>query len=75
MKKVFSLFSLALVSAVFAAPAEDAQVILGDPAGRPGLQGAEGIFNKGEETVHQWSENGKQFIKQHGLTCKWVWLA
>jgi cathepsin A (carboxypeptidase C) len=79
MKKVFSLFSLALIPAIFAAPADDAQVILGetDPVQRPGLNhlhGVEGIINKGKEIAHQWAEDGKQFIKQHGLTCKSVFL-
>ncbi|OAX40538.1 hypothetical protein K503DRAFT_601654 [Rhizopogon vinicolor AM-OR11-026] len=77
MKKVFSLISLALIPAIFAAPAEEAQVILGetDPIQRSGLhhlQGVEGIINKGNEIAHQWVEDGKQFIKQHGLTYEMV---
>lgn len=72
MKKVFSLFSLALIPAIFAAPAEEAQLILGDtnPIQRPHFHGVEGILNKGKEVAHQWVEDGKQFISQHGLTCK-----
>jgi len=72
MKKVFSLFSLALIPAIFAAPAEEAQLILGEtkPIQRPHFQGVEDIINKGKEVTHQWVEDGKQFIKQHGLTCK-----
>ncbi|OAX40545.1 alpha/beta-hydrolase [Rhizopogon vinicolor AM-OR11-026] len=63
--------------AIFAAPAEEAQVILGEtvPIQRPGLhhlQGVEGIINKGNEIVHQWVEDGKQFIKQHGPTHEMV---
>jgi len=75
--KVFSLLPLALVPAIFAAPGDEAQVILGgtDPL-QSGLfhlpQGVEGIIDKGKEKVVQWIENGKHFIKQHGLTCKSV---
>jgi hypothetical protein len=49
MKKVLSLFSLALIPTIFAAPAEDVQVILGDihPVERPAFQGLEGIIDQG----------------------------
>jgi hypothetical protein len=78
MKKVLSLLPLAFaIPAILAAPAEDAQVVLGG-AGHaqsslfPLPDAVEGIINKGEERVHQWYEDGKQFIKQHGITCKSV---
>ncbi|KAG2356823.1 Alpha/Beta hydrolase protein [Suillus spraguei] len=32
----------------------------------------EGIIDKGEDKVHQWIEDGKQFIKTHGLTYELV---
>lgn len=78
MKKVLSLLPLALaIPAILAAPAEDAQVVLG---GTDHIQGGvfhmpntvEGIIDKGEERAHQWFEDGKQFIKQHGLTYELV---
>lgn len=78
MKKVLSLLPLAFaIPAILAAPAENAQVVLGGAGhAQSGLlplpDAVEGIINKGEERVHQWYEDGKQFIKQHGLTCKSV---
>jgi cathepsin A (carboxypeptidase C) len=78
MKKVLSLLPLAFaIPAILAAPAEDAQVVLGGAGhAQSGLlplpHAVEGIINKGGESVHQWYEDGKQFIKQHGLTCKSV---
>ncbi|KAG2138521.1 Alpha/Beta hydrolase protein [Suillus clintonianus] len=75
MKKVLSLLPLALViPAIVAAPAEDTQVVLGGTnhvqSGFFPTQDAvlEGIIDKGKEQVHQWFEDGKQYIKQHGLT-------
>lgn len=78
MKKVLSLLPLVLIiPAILAAPAEDAQVVLGgtshvqnSPFHLP--DAVEGIINKGEDKVHQWIENGKQFIKQNGLTYELV---
>lgn len=69
MKKVLSLLPLALViPAILAAPAEDTQVVLG---GTSHVQS--GLFPLPDaESVHQWFENGKEFIKQHGLTYELV---
>lgn len=65
--KVLSLLPLALVApAILAAPAENTQVVLG---GTSPVQN--GLFHLPDtERVHEWYEDGKQFIKQHGLTCK-----
>ncbi|KAG1865579.1 Alpha/Beta hydrolase protein [Suillus tomentosus] len=69
MKKVFSFLSLALFApAILAAPAENTQVILG---GTSPVQN--GLFHLPDtERVHEWYEDGKQFIKQHGLTYELV---
>jgi hypothetical protein len=74
MKKILSLLPLALViPAILAAPAENTQIVLG---GTSHVQS--GLFPLPDaERVHKWFENGKQFIKQHGLTCKsacLIWL-
>ncbi|KAG0698708.1 Alpha/Beta hydrolase protein [Suillus ampliporus] len=78
MKKVFSLLPLAFLPAILAAPADEAQVILG---GNDHFQSdlfhlpqgtVEGIIDEGKEKVHQWFEDGKQFIEQHGLTYELV---
>ncbi|OAX40539.1 alpha/beta-hydrolase [Rhizopogon vinicolor AM-OR11-026] len=75
--KVFSLFSLALIPTIFAAPADEAQIFFGetDTIRRSGLHHlpvVEGIINNGNEISHQWVEDEKQFIKQHGLTYEMV---
>ncbi|KAG1731604.1 Alpha/Beta hydrolase protein [Suillus paluster] len=77
MKKVFSLLSLALLPAVLAAPADEAQVVLGgnvhfQSGVFPVQDAVEGIIDKGKEKVHQWFEDRKQFIEQHGLTYELV---
>ncbi|KAG1730348.1 Alpha/Beta hydrolase protein [Suillus lakei] len=72
MKKVLSLLPLALaIPAILAAPAEDAQVVLGWRLPHAGHLWKASV-DKGEERVHQWFEDGKQFIKQHGLTYELV---
>ncbi|KAG2355101.1 peptidase S10 serine carboxypeptidase [Suillus spraguei] len=77
MTKVLSLLPLVLVIlAILAGRAENAQVVLGRTghvqSGPFHMRDAvEGIIDKGEDNV-QWIEDGKQFIKKHGLTYELV---
>ncbi|KAG2356825.1 peptidase S10 serine carboxypeptidase [Suillus spraguei] len=77
MTEVLSLLPLVLIIlAILAGRAENAQVVLGRTgnvqSGPFHMRDAvEGIIDKGEDKV-QWIEDGKQFIKKHGLTYELV---
>ncbi|KAG2356226.1 Alpha/Beta hydrolase protein [Suillus spraguei] len=77
MTKVLSLLSLVLVIlAILAGRAENAQVVLGRTghvqSGPFHMRDAvEGTIDRAEDKV-QWIEDGKQFIKKHGLTYELV---
>lgn len=69
-----------LAAYVSASPALDAQTVLGGITkqssgnlfGLDGvLHGADKIFDKVHDKVEQWAHEGKEFVKQNGLTCEW----
>ena len=82
--KVLTLLPLLYVHSVLAAPASDAQIVLGETAAvahpfGEGLVSAE--ENDVSTTIHKfedvsyddkaetWSEKGREFVKQNGLVC------
>lgn len=78
--KAFALVSLLFVPAALAVPAGELQVALGEFGDLTGgaLSGiakgiehvAEGVLHNGKERIHQWVEDGKEFVKQNGLVCE-----
>ena len=70
MKAAF-LSLLALVSAALAVPSYDSQSVFG--VSKQGTQdiheGANSIFDKAEDNVKQWIQDGRDFINHNGLTC------
>lgn len=77
--KVTTLIPL-LAAYVSASPAFDAQIVLSDLTsqssgnlfgGLDGIfNGADKVFDKVHDKVEQWAHEGKEFIKQNGLTCE-----
>jgi hypothetical protein len=74
-----ALLPLLALSAA-AVPANELQAILGELGGYTDLsnnilggiaKGVERVAHKAEETVEQWLDSGREFVKQNGLTCEW----
>ena len=80
--KAFALVPLLFIPAALAVPASELQTVLGEvDALSGGVFGgiakgvehlAEGIFHDGKQKVEQWTEEGKDFVKQNGLVCEWL---
>ena len=70
--KVAFLSLLALVSAALAVPSYDSQSVFG--VSEQDIQGihngANPVFDKVEDKVKQWIQDGRDFINHNGLTCQ-----
>jgi hypothetical protein len=70
--KVAFLSLLALVSVALAVPPYNPQYVSGvsgqDTLGIP--EGVNPIFDKVEDKVKQWAQDGRDFINHNGLTCE-----
>lgn len=79
--KAFTLIPLLFLPASWAIPTSDFQTVLGEVGDLSGgvLSGiAKGIehvvedaLRSGQETVEQWMQEGKDFVKQNGIVCKY----
>ena len=71
--KVAFLSLLALVSAALAVPSYDSQSALGVPKQdtQDIREGVNSIFDKAEDKVKQWVQDGRDFISHNGLTCQY----
>jgi hypothetical protein len=79
--RALTLLPLLYIRSAFAAPANDAQVVLGEAAAlidtlREGFiptveNDVATVINNVEydNNVESWVENGKEFVKQNGLVC------
>lgn len=82
--RALTLLALLYIHSAFAAPASDAQIVLGEAAAlvdtlREGFVSAvedavstviDNVENFSyEDTVETWFEKGKEFVKQNGLVC------
>jgi len=82
--RALTLLPLLYIHSAFAAPASDAQIVLGEAAAlvdtlREGFVSAvedavstviDNVENMSfEDTVETWFEKGKEFVKQNGLVC------
>ena len=65
---------LAVATTVLAVPATQQQVLLDDLSrtAKDWQHAAEDVLRKGEQQVTKWMEGGKEFIRQHGLTCEYI---
>ena len=66
-----TLLPLLAATAVLAVPTGE-QVILDDlnRLAKDWQHVAEDVIHKGEQQVMKWVDGGREFIKQHGLTCE-----
>ena len=64
------LLTLLASTAVLAVPTGE-QVVLDDLSrvGKDWQHAAEDVFHKGEQRVMKWVQDGKEFIRQHDITC------
>lgn len=71
MKAAF-LSLLALVSAALAVPPYDPQTVfdLSKQDIQDVREGANSVFDKAEDRVKQWVQDGRDFINHNGLTCQ-----
>jgi hypothetical protein len=74
--RALTLLPLLYIHSALTAPANDAQVILGETAAlvdtlRGGLVSTEGnlIHNVDEDKVETWVEEDREYVKQNGLVC------
>ncbi|KAH7915045.1 Alpha/Beta hydrolase protein [Hygrophoropsis aurantiaca] len=76
--RVLSLLPLVSLVTVFAAPADEGQLVLGDTTGfgssiRNGFEHFNhGVIDETKHKAHEWFEKGKAFIKENGLTYELV---
>ena len=68
MKAAF-LSLLALVSVALAVPQYNPQSVL-DVSNQDIREGVNSIFDKAEDRVKQWVQDGRDFINHNGLTCQ-----
>jgi len=70
--KVAFLSLLALVSAALAVPPYDPQSVFGvsEQNTQDIREGVNSIFDKAEDKVKQWVQDGRDFINHNGLTCQ-----
>ena len=68
MKASF-LSLLALVSVALAVPPYNPQSVF-DVAQQDIQEGVNSIFDKSEDKVKQWIQDGRDFINHNGLTCQ-----
>ena len=70
--KVTFLSLLALVSAALAVPSYESQSVFG--VSEQGIQSigndVNSVFDKAEDKVKQWVQDGRDFINRDGLTCQ-----
>ena len=66
------LLTLLASTAVLAVPTGE-QVVLDDLSrvAKDWQHAAEDVFHKGEQRVMKWVQDGKEFIKQHDITCEY----
>lgn len=71
MKVVF-LSLLALISVALAVPPYDPQSVLGvsEQDTHEITESVNSTFDKAEDKVKQWVQNGRDFINYNGLTCQ-----
>ena len=65
------LLTLLASTAVLAVPTGE-QVVLDDLSrvAKDWQHAAEDVFHKGEQRVQKWVQDGREFIKQHDMTCE-----
>lgn len=70
--KVTFLSLLALVSAALAVPPYNPQSVfdVSEQGTQEIPQGVNSIFDKAEDKVEQWVQDGRDFINHNGLTCR-----
>jgi hypothetical protein len=68
--RALTLLPLLFIHSAFAAPASDAQIVLG---GHVYTEGKDVIHHVGnvstEDDVETWVEEGQEYVKQNGLVC------
>ena len=66
-----TLLPILAATTVLAAPPVE-QVVLGDLSrtAQEWKHAAAGIIHEGQKQVTKWVEGGREFVKQHGMTCE-----
>ena len=75
--RALTLLPLLFITSAFAAPASDAQIVLGKTAtvvetlrGHVYTEGKDYVGNvSSEDDVETWVEEGREYVKQNGLVC------
>jgi hypothetical protein len=76
--RALTLLPLLFIHSAFAAPASDAQIVLGETTAvvdvYPGGKGVETVIHQGgnvssEDEVETWVEEDREYVKQNGLVC------
>jgi hypothetical protein len=76
--RALTLLPLLFIHSAFAAPASDAQIVLGETTAvvdvYPEGKGVETVIHQGgnvssEDEVETWVEEDREYVKQNGLVC------